>query len=235
MIEHVYLRSQLVSNVDDIVVATCDEEVAAVAQKIGAEVVMTSSQHKTAAERVAEAAKIKGYVKYDDIIINVQGDEPVVPPPVVKMTRDLLIRNQDAGCANLVERITDPADLTNTNRVKAVLSVNNNLIFLSRQEIPSTVFDVGKKAIFLRLTCITAYRGTFLQYYCSLPRTPIELIEGNDLMRVIEHDIKVPSGISPYATHPVDVPEDVCGVKKLLLNDLWFEKIISNGNRASEK
>jgi len=222
MIEHVYLRSQFISDVDEIVIATCDQEVEKAARKFKAEVVMTSKNHKTAAERVAEAARIKGYINQEDIIINVQGDEPAVPPPVPELTRELLLKSDGAGCANLVEPVTDPSDLTNPHRVKAVLSVNNNLIFLSREMIPSRVFDINNKARFLRLTCITAYRGPFLQYYCTLPRTPVEVLEGNDLMRLIEHDIKVPSGISPYATHPVDTPEDIPKVVEILKNDKWF-------------
>ena len=78
----------------------------------------------------------------------------------------------------MVENITDTKELNNRHRVKAILSVNNNLIFLSRECIPSTFFDINKLTTFYRLTCITAYRGTFLQDYCQLSRTPIELIEG---------------------------------------------------------
>ena len=132
------------------------------------------------------------------------------------------MKNRSAGCANLVERIINKADLSNPNRVKAILSAKNNLIFLSRQPVPSTVFDVDRKTKYLRLTCITAYRGPFLQYYCKLSRTPIEMIEGNDLMRVIEHDIKVPSGISPYETQPVDTPEDIKMAERILTKDRWF-------------
>jgi 3-deoxy-manno-octulosonate cytidylyltransferase (CMP-KDO synthetase) len=223
MIEHVYLRSRFISGVNDIVVATCDYKIARAAEKFGVEVVMTSDKHRTAAERVAEAARIKGYVAEDDIVINVQGDEPVVPPRVPEITRDLLLNSNGASCANLVEKITDPSDLANPNRVKAILSINNYLIFLSRECVPSKVFDIEEKNQFLRLTCITAYRGPFLQYYCELQRTPVEIIEGNDLMRLIEHDIRVPSGVSPYETHPVDTPEDVPKVIEILKKDKLFQ------------
>lgn len=231
MIEHVYLRSQFISGVSEIVIATCDDEIAEAAKKFGAEVVMTSDKHRTAAERVAEAAKIKGYLSEEDIIINVQGDEPAVPPQVAEITRDLLLSSNGDGCANLVEKIFDPSDLDNPHRVKAILSVSNNLLFLSRECVPSRVFDVKQKTQFLRLTCITAYRGSFLQYYSTLPRTPVEVIEGNDLMRLIENDIRVPSGISPYETHPVDTPEDVPKVIGILKKDELFR----NGYIRHEK
>ena len=224
MFEHVYKRSELVSNIDDIVVAVCDEELYEIATSKGMKVLMTSKEHKTACERVAEASQIMGYTSHNDIVINVQADEPVVPPPVIEMTRDLLLSKTSNNCANLVEQITDTRDLNNKHRVKAILSVNNNLIFLSRESIPSTFFDIDNVTTFYRLTCITAYRGPFLQNYCTLSRTPIELIEGNDMMRVIEHDIQIPSGISPYRTHPVDTPEDVKEVITILKNDDWYNK-----------
>ena len=224
MFEHVYKRSELVSNIDDIVVAVCDEELYEIATSKGMKALMTSNEHKTACERVAEASQIMGYTSHNDIVINVQADEPVVPPPVIEMTRDLLLSKTSNNCANLVEQITDARELKNKHRVKAILSVNNNLIFLSRESIPSTFFDIDNMTTFYRLTCITAYRGPFLQNYCTLTRTPIELIEGNDMMRVIEHDIQIPSGISPYRTHPVDTPEDVKEVITILKNDDWYNK-----------
>jgi len=224
MIEHVFRRSQYVLNVDKIVVAVCDKEVADAAKSFGAEVVETSKDHKTACERVAEAAKILGYTNHNDIVINVQGDEPAVPPPVVELTRSVLLKHDERECANLVELIKNDSDLTNPHRVKAILSVNDKLIFLSRELVPSTVFDIEKRAIFYRLTCITAYRGPFLQNYCELSRTPIEIIEGNDMMRVIEHDLKIYSGVSPYSTHPVDMPDDLPEVLEILKNDKWFKE-----------
>ena len=124
----------------------------------------------------------------------------------------------------MVEKIINESDLKNEHRVKAVLTAKNNLMFLSRNPIPATVFDKEKKSIPLKLTCITAYRGPFLKLFCELERTSIELIEGNDMMRTLEHEIKIPSGICPYNTHPVDIPEDIIEVVKILENDEWFKK-----------
>ena len=223
MIEHVYRRSLLVENIDEVVIATCDDKVLNACEEFGAEVVMTSKDCQTACERVAEAAAIKGYIAHDDIVINVQGDEPVVPPPVIELTRQRLLESDDHQVANLVERIFDESDLQNEHRVKAVLTAKNNLMFLSRNPIPATKFDKEKRSVPLKLTCITAYRGPFLKLFCELERTDIELIEGNDMMRTLEHEIKIPSGICPYKTHPVDIPEDINEVVKILENDEWFK------------
>ncbi|MCM8789797.1 MAG: 3-deoxy-manno-octulosonate cytidylyltransferase [Candidatus Omnitrophica bacterium] len=222
MIEHVYRRSLLVNAADEVVVAVCEDKVLKACEAFGAKVVMTDKSHQTATDRVAEAAKKIGYVKEDDIVINVQGDEPVVPPPVIEMTVERLLSNSRSNCANLVEEIKDLADLSNHHRIKAVISKNNRLIYLTRQQIPASVFDINKRANFYRQTCIMAFRGPFLQYFFRLERTPLELIEGIDMLRLIENDFPIASGVSPYLTHPVDIPEDVHLVVKLLKKDKWF-------------
>lgn len=228
MIEHVYRRAKMVKQIDEVVIATCDEEIATAAKKFGAPIVMTSKECPTACERVAEAAEIKGYTGKDDIVINVQGDEPAVPPQVIELTMERLLQNDNYELANLVEPLKNSAELENPHRVKAILTVNNNLLFLSRVAVPSTQFDVQKMAKFYLLTCITAYRGTFLTKYKNLLRTPVELIEGNDMMRTLEHEILIPSGVSPYHTHPVDTPEDVDSVMSILRNDPLTKKYVRN-------
>lgn len=228
MIEHVYRRAQMAKQIDEVVIATCDEEIAKAAQKFGAPVVMTSKECPTACERVGEAAAIKGYTGKNDIVINVQGDEPAVPPQVIELTIERLLQNDNYELANLVETLKDSTELENPHRVKAILSVNDNLLYLSRVAVPSTLFDVQKRAKFYLLTCITAYRGTFLTKYKNLSRSPVELIEGNDMMRTLEHEILVPSGISPYHTHPVDTPEDVDSVITILRNDSLTKKYVTN-------
>jgi len=223
MIEHVYRRSLLASNIDEVVMAVCEDKVREACELFEAKSVMTGTDHETATDRIAEAARILGYVSNNDIVVNVQGDEPVVPPPVIEMTRDLVTSNSHVQCANMVEVIKDLSDLDNPHRVKAVISQKNRLIYLTRQSIPASVFDIEKRAVFFRQTCIMAYRGDFLQRYCQLKRTPLELIEGIDMLRLIENDYPVASGICPHVTHPVDTPEDVPKVMEMLKTDKWFK------------
>ena len=231
MIEHVYRRSLLASNINDVVMAVCEDRVFKACENFGARAVMTSTDHQTATDRVAEAARILGYGGSDDVVINVQGDEPVVPPPVIEMTAGILERDRDARCANLVEVIQDPSDLTNHHRIKVVISQHNRLLYLTRQPIPATVFDINKRAVFYRQTCVMAFRGDFLQYCSQLPRTPLELIEGIDMLRLIENDIPIASGIAPYITQPVDTPEDVPRVEKILKMDPLFQGGYSKQSR----
>ena len=128
MIEHVYRRSCLVSNVDKVVLAICEEKLEEVCHKLQMEYVMTDREQPTAIDRVGEAARSLGYTGHDDVVINVQGDEPAVPPPVIEFVSELLLKYPDVGCANPVERITDKTELDNPHRIKAVLSNNERLI-----------------------------------------------------------------------------------------------------------
>ena len=222
MIEHVYRRSLLAVNIAEVVMAVCEDKVREACDSFDAKAVMTGTDHETATDRVAEAARILGYVDNEDIVINVQGDEPVVPPPAIDVTLELVASNPDVQCANMVEVIKDFSDLDNHHRVKAVISQNNRLVYLTRQSIPATVFDIEKRTVFFRQTCIMAYRGDFLQHYCQLKRTPLELIEGIDMLRLIENDCRVDSGICPHITQPVDTPEDIPKVIQMLKTDKWF-------------
>jgi 3-deoxy-manno-octulosonate cytidylyltransferase (CMP-KDO synthetase) len=222
MIEHVYRRSLLAAGIDEVVMAVCEDRIREACKTFRAKAVMTRTDHETATDRVAEAAAILGYTGQEDIVINVQGDEPVVPPPVIEMTRSRLAERSDAQCANMVEAITDVSDLSNHHRIKAIISRNNRLLYLTRQAVPATVFDIKKRAVCYRQTCVMAFRGDFLQQFCRLPRTPIELIEGIDMLRLIENDIPIASGVSPHVTQPVDIPDDVPRVEEILKTDRWF-------------
>ena len=223
MVEHVYRRSLLAANIDEVVVAVCEEKLVEACRVFGAKVIMTSKECQTATDRVAEAAKTLGYIGTDSIVINVQGDEPVVPPPVIEMTTNLIGSDPKIKCVNLVEEVKDPSDLHNEHRIKAVLSINNRLIYLTRQAIPAAVFDIKNRAVFYRQTCVMAFRGDALQAFSQLRRTPLELIEGIDMLRLIEHDLPITSGISQYITQPVDTPADIAKVKVMLKTDEWFK------------
>ena len=107
MIEHVYRRSCLAANSDKVVLAICENQLEDVCKKKGIDYVLTDPEQPTAIDRVGEAARLLGYTDHDDIVINVQGDEPAVPPPVIEFVSELLLRHPDLGCANPVERITD--------------------------------------------------------------------------------------------------------------------------------
>ena len=224
MIEHVYRRSCLVSNVDKVVLAICEEKLEEACHKLQMEYVMTDREQPTAIDRVGEAARSLGYTGHDDIVINVQGDEPAVPPPVIEFVSELLLKYPNVGCANPVERITDKTELDNPHRIKAVLSNNERLIYLTRQSIPSSEFDIDNEATFYRQTCVMSFRGDFLQKFCLMPQTNLELVEGIDMLRLIQNDYPIACSIIDDATYPVDVLDDIKTIENVFQNDKWIPK-----------
>ena len=224
MIEHVCRRSCLVSNVDKVVLAICEEKLEEVCHKLQMEYVMTDREQPTAIDRVGEAARSLGYTGHDDIVINVQGDEPAVPPPVIEFVSELLLKYPNVGCANPVEQITDKTELDNPHRIKAVLSNNERLIYLTRQSIPSSEFDIDNEATFYRQTCVMSFRGDFLQKFCLMPQTNLELVEGIDMLRLIQNDYPIACSIIDDATYPVDVLDDIKTIENVFQNDKWIPK-----------
>ena len=224
MIEHVYRRSCLVSNVDKVVLAICEEKLEEACHKLQMEYVMTDREQPTAIDRVGEAARSLGYTGHDDIVINVQGDEPAVPPPVIEFVSELLLKYPDVGCANPVERITDKTELDNPHRIKAVVSNNERLIYLTRQSIPSSEFDIDNEATFYRQTCVMSFRGDFLQKFSLMPQTNLELVEGIDMLRLIQNDYPIACSIIDDATYPVDVLDDIKTIENVFQNDKWIPK-----------
>ena len=224
MIEHVYRRSCMVSSVYQVVLAICEEKLEEACHKLHMEYVMTDREQPTAIDRVGEAARSLGYTGHDDIVINVQGDEPAVPPPVIEFVSELLLKYPDVGCANAVERITDKTELDNPHRIKAVLSNNERLIYLTRQSIPSSKFDIDNEATFYRQTCVMSFRGDFLQKFCLMPQTNLELVEGIDMLRLIQNDYPIACSIIDDATYPVDVLDDIKTIENVFQNDKWIPK-----------
>jgi len=224
MIEHVYRRSCMVSNVYKVVLAICEEKLEEECHKSQMEYVMTDREQPTAIDRVGEAARSLGYTGHDDIVINVQGDEPAVPPPVIEFVSELLLKYPNVGCANPVERITEKTELDNPHRIKAVLSNNERLIYLTRQSIPSSEFDIDNEATFYRQTCVMSFRGDFLQKFCLMPQTNLELVEGIDMLRLIQNDYPIACSIIDDATYPVDVLDDIKTIENVFQNDKWIPK-----------
>jgi 3-deoxy-manno-octulosonate cytidylyltransferase (CMP-KDO synthetase) len=214
----------MVSNVYKVVLAICEEKLEEACHKLQMEYVMTDREQPTAIDRVGEAARSLGYTGHDDIVINVQGDEPAVPPPVIEFVSELLLKYPNVGCANPVERITDKTELDNPHRIKAVLSNNERLIYLTRQSIPSSEFDIDNEATFYRQTCVMSFRGDFLQKFCLMPQTNLELVEGIDMLRLIQNDYPIACSIIDDATYPVDVLDDIKTIENVFQNDKWIPK-----------
>jgi len=214
MIEHVYCRAALCKKVDEILIATCDKEIMDACKSFGAKAILTSIRHERSVDRVAEAVNNLDC----EIVINLQGDEPLVTPDIIetlikKMKEDKLI-----NCANLVSKI-DEEEFNSPNTVKIVNDLNNNIIYFSRESIPSKSKSTDEEFEKYKQIGIIAFRKKFLLTYTDLPSTPLENIESVDMLRVLEHGFTIKMVKVEYKGVGVDVPSDIPRVEKLMAND----------------
>ncbi|MCC6403224.1 MAG: 3-deoxy-manno-octulosonate cytidylyltransferase, partial [Fimbriimonadaceae bacterium] len=186
MIEHVLKRVQLAQSLDEVVVATCNEEIVREVERVGGRAIMTSNQHVRCTDRIEEAAdKVGG-----DIVVNVQGDEPFVTPEMIDAAVKPMIEDPSLVCANLMARITDREALEDPNEVKVVFDQKMNALYMSREPIPSLkkggAFDHAWKQV-----CVIPFTMDFLHTFSRLTPTPLEIRESVDMMRAIEHGYTV--------------------------------------------
>ena len=214
MIEHVYRRVSLCKELDDIVIATCDQEIMDVCKIIGANVILTSAHHERSVDRVAEAVNNLNC----DIVINLQGDEPQVTPDIIEELINEINNDESIDCANLVSEASEEEFLS-PNTVKVVNDVNDNIVYFSREPIPSKSKGTGEKFDKYKQIGIMAFRKDFLLTYSNLAPTPLEKIESVDMLRVLEHGLKIRMVKVHYDGVGVDVPSDIPLVEKLMAND----------------
>lgn len=204
LIQHVVEAVRSARRIDHIVVATDDDRIRQTVESFGCQAVMTRADCRSGTDRLAEAAEQLG-LDQDDIIVNVQGDEPEMPARCVDELVALL-ELSDTPMATLAtplsaESVKDP------NRVKVVLDANGLAMYFSRAPIPYDRDGNGNGRYLLHLG-IYAYRAGFLRYYASLPATPAEQLERLEQLRVLEHGCTIAVGVTDYHGCGIDTPED---------------------------
>lgn len=217
MIGHVYERVAQSPSLDSVVVATCDQEIVDYIESIGGTAVMTSDKHERASDRCAEALlKIEAEcgIRYD-IVVMVQGDEPMTHPDMIMEAVQPLLDDPDIHVANLLGHIKDDAEFEDRNCIKVVCDLELNALYFSREPIPtrSKVKEVptGKQV------CIIPFRRDFLLAYTEMSPTPLEVAESIDMMRVLEHGMKVRMTPTKHDTQAIDTPDDLKKVEVLML------------------
>jgi 3-deoxy-manno-octulosonate cytidylyltransferase (CMP-KDO synthetase) len=213
------------SGADRVVVATDDERIRAAVAGHGVEVVMTSSDHATGTDRLAEAAR---HLKLDDkgIVVNVQGDEPLLEPALIREVADLLRAHADAAIATACHAIVDPAEAFNPNVVKVVLDRAGYALYFSRATIPWARDDFAMSREHIprglpvyRHYGLYAYRVSFLRHYPTLPAAPIERFEALEQLRVLWHGYRIVVTVTGGTPAPgVDTMEDLERVRVLYAN-----------------
>ena len=220
MIEHVRRRVSLCDTLDEVIVATCDEDIKNVVEAAGGRVVMTSDKHERCTDRIAEAAtKVNA-----DIVINVQGDEPLVMPEMMNEVTRPLLEDSDLLSVNLVTRIVDSAEFNDPNACKVVTNCFGDLLYISREPIPSSQKAPTDDYVKLKQLGIIAFRGDFLQTFTRLEPTPLEQIESVDMMRAVEYGYRVKIVETKGHMIGVDVPMDIKRVEEILKSDQLVEK-----------
>lgn len=210
MIEHVRRRALLAEGVDDVVVATCDEEIADVVHAAGGKAVMTADTHERSTERVAEAMlSLEG-----DIVVVAQGDEPLLLPEDLELVVSPFLGDGKVNCVSLLSPLEGQADYTNPNIVKAACDIHGHVMYYSRAPIPFYQKD-GTCPIF-RETGIRSFQAEFLQTYVNLPETPFELVEAVDMMRLVEHGHKIHGVATQGITLGVDHADEVARIEEML-------------------
>jgi len=219
MIEHVWQRVKLNKNIDSVYIATCDEAIKKAGKKFGADVVMTSDKHVRCTDRISEGCKNIIKKGYDfDIVINVQGDEPLLKPDVLDLLIKPLIK-EDSSVANLIEELKDENEINYYNNVKAIFDTQYNALYFSRLPIPTGLGNNHYKQLGIYgLTREMAIK------YPQMNQTPLEIAESDDMLRFVENGISVKLVISPYKTIGVDTPEDHKIVEELMEKDEIFKK-----------
>jgi 3-deoxy-manno-octulosonate cytidylyltransferase (CMP-KDO synthetase) len=216
MIGHVYENVAKCNLLTKTVVATCDNEIKDFIESIGGEAVMTGNHHERASDRCAEALNYiedKAGVQYD-IIVMVQGDEPMTHPEMIREAVTPMLNDQGIFITNLLGDIETVEEFEDRNCIKVVCDQQSNAIYFSREPIPtrSKIDDIPMK----KQVCIIPFTRKFLLEYTEMKPTPLEIAESIDMMRVLEYGLKVKMIPTNHQTRAVDTMDDLKNVEKLM-------------------
>ncbi|AEH23171.1 3-deoxy-manno-octulosonate cytidylyltransferase [Thermodesulfobacterium geofontis OPF15] len=217
IIRHVYERA-LASEIEEIYVATDDERIFNEVISFGGKAILTSKEHTCGTERVAEAVNILG-LDEEDLIINLQADQPLFPSEYFSLLIKPLLFSSDIHMSTLATPIKNLKDLENPNRVKVVLDKEGRALYFSRSSIPYFV-PSGKEPLYLKHIGVYAYTKGFLDKFISLPPGDLEASEKLEQLRALEYGYKIAVTVVPKEVPEVDTPEDLEYIKTLKEEEL---------------
>lgn len=220
MLGHVALRTAMSSRLSATYIATCDQEIMDFAKSIGIPAIMTADTHNRCTDRTAEAVlKIERESgKKVDIVVMVQGDEPMTTPEMIDAAVEPMLDDSSVNVVNLMADIPSVEDFENPNEVKVVVNLKNEALYFSREPVPSRKKGMDKVPM-KKQVCIIPFRRDYLMHYNDLPETPLEIIESVDMMRILEHGDKVHMVQTDARTLSVDTPEDRVAVENQMRGD----------------
>ena len=223
LIEHVYRRVMEANNVQEVIIATDDERIAEVVKNFGGSVTMTSANHTSGTDRVAEVASSLDV----DFVVNIQGDEPDVKGSMIDDLIDIMYAEEEAVVCTFANKIRTVEEFIDPNAVKVVIDKNSHAMYFSRASIPfirngniHSEFTTAKKILdevnsdnntsfhFLKHLGIYMYRKDFLLSFSSLPVPKVEELEKLEQLRVLSNGYKIKVIVTPATCEGVDTPED---------------------------
>lgn len=213
MIQWVYERTASSDCIDELYVATDDERIERCVSGFGGKVIMTSKIHKSGTDRIAEASEILG-LSDRDVILNIQGDEPVIETKIVRELAMTVIQS-DCPMGTLCEKMISNSDIYDNNVVKVIRNVKGEALYFSRAILPY-FRDKDIEKIFYRHVGVYAYRAAFLRIISDLPLSYLEQAEGLEQLRVLENGYKIMVSETKYHSYGIDTPEQLVKLEKRL-------------------
>jgi len=215
LIQHVYERARKAKRLDALWVATDDKRIQQTAESFGAKAIMTSPDHRSGTDRIAEVIETLPI----KIVVNIQADEPLVAPSMIDLLIETLQKEkQDVGVTTLyrpLRRLTDEGDLTDPNVVKVVMDQKKYALYFSRSAIPFSK-QTSKTSNYSKHLGFYAYRKELLLRWSQFLPSPLEESEGLEQLRLLEHGEKIRMVESPFNTVGVDTHEDLEKVRRIL-------------------
>ncbi|MCK5437271.1 MAG: 3-deoxy-manno-octulosonate cytidylyltransferase [Desulfobulbaceae bacterium] len=216
LIQHVYERARAASLLSRVAVATDDERIAECVRSFGGEVVMTRSDHVSGTDRLAEAATILDISEHD-VVVNIQGDQPLFPVEVVEQVAMPLLEDPSLPMATLIYKIVRKEEIDDPNHVKTVFDRNGNALYFSRSSIPFQRNPDEKIApTYYKHLGFYGYRKGFLLTFVGLPEGEWERFEKLEQLRALEYGYTIKVVLTEHDSIEVDTPEDLRRVEEML-------------------
>lgn len=227
MVNHCAKRAALCGDVMETYVATCDQEIVEAVERVGGKAVMTANTHERATDRAAEALlKIEEETGKADIVVMLQGDEPMVLPEMISAAIQPMLDDTSIQVVNLMAKMATEAEANDPNEVKVVVDKNHEALYFSREPIPSLKKYKGDFPRYKQV-CIIPFQRDFLLEFNALPETPLEIVESVDMMRVLEHGKKVKMVETTCESYSVDTEEDLARVRAAMSADPLFNRYLN--------
>lgn len=227
MVGHCYLRSRMSKILDEVYVATCDQEIYDHVSSLGGKAVMTKDTHEMCTDRVVEAAqKIEAELRSKlEIVVNIQGDQPMLSPEMIDDVVQPLVEDESIVCSTMMARMKTFEEHDDPNRIKIVVDKDNFAMYMSREPIPSRKkWKAGVPLPIYVHVAIIPFRRDFLMKFGTYSMTPLESVESVDYLRVMENGHRIKMVLTEIETETVDTPEDLRKVERMMVGDSLMPK-----------